>query len=189
MKKEARMKKRNRDSELLREGYQSYHKALFAVTEFRRQTGSIIQAAVDGHIPGLAAATKTDPDELRNGICPYASPDRLTRKYDGSETQLGVRIPKDWNSKWHMYFYLWVGDGEEPSFSAQVSFKNPGSAIDKLAAACKELDYGEKHAVISEVVPSDGSRDLAVVCDRVLTRWIALWRKIGGLRQFISKRG
>jgi hypothetical protein len=180
---------KHNDSELLREGYQSYHKALFAVTEFRRQAGTIIQAAVEKHIPGLAAATKMGADELREGICPYASPDRLTQKYDGTKTELGVRIPKHWNSKWHMYFYLWVGDGGEPSFSAHVSLKNPGSAIDKLAAARKELDYGERYAEISEVVPSDGSRDLAAVCDRVLIRWIALWTKIGGLRQFISKRG
>ena len=183
------MKKRNLDSKLLQEGYKSYHKALFAVMEFRKEAGTIIQAAVGKRVPDLAAAMKMDPDELRDGICPYTSPDRLTQKYDGSKTEVGVRIPRDWNSKWHLYFYLWIGDGEVPFFAAQVTLNKPGSAIEKLAAACKELDCEETYALISEIVPSDGSRDLAAVCDRVLTRWIALWEKVGGLRQFISKRG
>lgn len=65
---------------------------------------------------------------------------------------------------------------------------NPGSAIERLAA-CKELDYEETYALKSEAMPADGSRDLAAVCDRVLNRWIALWKKVGGLRQFISKPG
>jgi hypothetical protein len=182
------MKNRNLASELLREGFKSYHKALFAVMEFRKGVGRIIQDAVQNSLPQLAAALKMDADELRDGICPYTSPDRLTQKYDGSATEVGVRIPKHWDSKWHVYFYLWIGDRDEPFFAAQVSFRNPGTAIDKLAAACKDLDYDEKYALISETVPSDGSRDLAAVCDRVLSRWIALWEKVGGLHQFISRR-
>jgi hypothetical protein len=182
------MKKRNLDSELLREGYRSYHKALFAVMEFRREAGTIIKAATEKRVPELAAAMKMDGGELRDGICPYTSPDRLNQKFDGSKTDLGVRIPRDWNSKWHMYFYLWIGDGQEPFFAAQVSLKNPGSTIEKLAAECKELEYEDTYALISEIVPPDGSRDLAAVCDCVLNRWIALWEKVGGLRQFISKR-
>jgi hypothetical protein len=183
------MKKGNHDSELLQEGYKSYHKALFAVMEFRCETGTIIEAAVDRRMPELAAAMKMSADELRDGICHYTSPDRLTQKYDGSETDLGIRIPRGSTSKWYLHFYLWVGDGEAPYFAAQIWFKKPGSAIDKLAGACKELEPYETYALISESVPADGSRDLAAVCDRVLTRWIALWKKVGGLRQFISKRG
>ena len=182
------MKKSNHDSDLLREGYKSYHKALFAVMEFRREAGTAIEAAVEKRIPELAAAMKMNTDELREGMCLYTSPDRLAQKFDGSATDLGVRIPRDWNSKWHLYFYLWIGDGEDPFFAAQVNFKNPGSAIERLAAVCKELDYEETYALISESVPADDSRDLAAVCDRVLNRWIALWKKVGGLRQFISKR-
>src|SRR6266571_5741004 len=142
------MKKRNLDSEILREGYKSYHNALFAVMEFRREAGTIILAAVEKRVPELAAAMKMDPDELRDGICPYTSPDRLTQKYDGSATDLGVRIPRDWNSKWRLYFYLWIGDGPVPFFAAQVNLNKPSSAIEKLAAACKELDYEETYALI-----------------------------------------
>jgi len=182
------MKKTNLDSDLLREGFKSYHKALFAVMEFRRGAGRIIQDAVEKSLPELAAALKMDADELREGIRPYTKPYNLTEKFDGSSAEIDVRIPREWNSKWQLWFYLWIGDGEVPYFAAQVNLKNPGSAIDKLAAACKDLDYGETYGLISETLPSDGSRDLAAVCDRVLNRWIALWKKVGGLRQFISKR-
>ena len=159
------MKKTNHDSELLREGFKSYHKALFAVMEFRREAGRIVQDAVERSLPELAAALKIDPDELRDEICPYTKPFNIIEQFDGSETEIDVRIPRNWNSKWHLWFYLWIGDGQEPFFAAQVNFKNPGSAIERLAAACKELDYEETYALISEVVPSDGSRDLAAVCD------------------------
>lgn len=182
------MKQRNLDSELLREGFGSYHKALFAVMEFRREAGRIIQEAVQNRLPELAAALKMDTDELRDGICLYTKPFNIIEKFDGSEAEIDVRIPRAWNSKWKLWFYLWIGDADEPFFAAQVSLKNPGAAIDRLAAACKDLEYDETYALISETVPADGSQDLAAVCDRVLNRWIALWRKVGGLRQFISKR-
>ena len=184
-----KMKNRNLDSELLREGYKSYHKAVFAVMDFRRKAGTIIEAAIEKRTPELAASMKMEEDDLRNGSCRYTTPDKLIQKYDGSETQIGVRIPRSWDSKWHLHYYLWIGDGAEPFFAAEVRFKTPGSAIEKLAAACKELEYYETYALISEPVPADGSRDLAAVCDSVLNRWIVLWKKVGGLRQFISKLG
>jgi len=183
------MKKGNLDLELLREGFKSYHKALFAVMEFRREAGRIIQEAVEKRLPELAAALKMDEDELRDGIRPYTKPYSLTEKFDGAHAEIDVRIPRAWNSKWQLWFYLWIGDDDDPYFAAQINFKKPATAIDKLAAACKDLDCDETYALISETLPANGPRDLAAVCDRVLTRWIALWKKVGGLRQFISKRG
>ena len=38
----------NPDSELLREGYKSYHKAVFTVMEFRRQAGQRFRTLVRG---------------------------------------------------------------------------------------------------------------------------------------------
>jgi hypothetical protein len=183
------MKRRNHDSELLREGYRSYPKALFAVMEFRREAATIIEAAVNKRVPELAAAMKMSTDELRDEICHYTSPSKLTQSYDGSATHLGVWFPRDLKSKWRLEFYLWMEDGEKPCFYGRVVFKDPGSAIERLAASCKGLAYDETCAWISETVPADGPRDLDAVCDRVLNRWIALWKKVGGLRQFTSKRG
>jgi hypothetical protein len=185
------MKTASLDSELLREGLKSYHKALFAVIEFRREVGRIIEEAVENRLPELAAALKMDADELRKEMGPYTSPDRISQKFGGSHAEIDVKIPKAWTSNWTLWFFLWISDDEAPYFATQITLKNPGTAIDRLAAVCKDMgmdvDSAEKYAFIWETVPSDGSRDLAAVCDRVLTRWIALWKKIGGLHQFISK--
>src|SRR6266404_768032 len=108
------MIKKNPDSELLREGYKSYHKAVFAVMEFRREAGKIIQDAVEERLPELATAMKLSEEELQEGISRYTLPDRLTQKYDGSQAEIGVRIPRSFGSKWLIYFYIFICDGQEP---------------------------------------------------------------------------
>jgi hypothetical protein len=182
------MKKKNPDSELLREGYKSYHKAVFAVMEFRREAGKTIQTVMEERAPELAAAMKLDKDEFLGGISPYTQPDRLTQKYDGAHAQIGIRIPKSWASPWNFYFYIWIGNDEKPTLVALVTLKKPVSAFEKLPVTSKELERDERSAWISEIVPSDGSRDLAAVCNRMLNRWIAVWKKVGGLRQFLPKK-
>ena len=182
------MKKKNPDSELLREGYKSYHKAVFAVMEFRREAGKTIRTVMEERAPELAAAMKLDKDELVGGISPYTMPDKLTQKYDGSHAEIGIRIPRNWDSKWLIYFYVWIGDHDEPTLRAQVTVKNPLSAFEKLAVSCKELECDGNAVWIWEIVPSDGSRDLGTVCNSLLDRWIAVWEKVGGLRQFLPEK-
>jgi hypothetical protein len=131
---------------------------------------------------------KLDEDEFLEGICPYTQPDRLTGKYDGSQADFGIRIPRSYASPWLMYFYFFSCDGQEPSVVAHIHLKHPGSAFEKLAASCKELECGEHKAWISEDIPSDGSRDLVTVCNRVMDRWITMWKKAGGLRQFLPEK-
>jgi hypothetical protein len=181
------MKRKNPDSELLREGYKSYHKAVFAVMEFRREAGKTIQSVVEKRAPELAAAMKLDKDKFLGGICQYTFPDRLTQKYDGSEAFTGIRIPRSWASPWIMSFYFFIRDDEQPKLIAQVHLKNPGPASKKLVVYCKESDADERDPWISEIIPADGSRDLVTVCNRVMDRWITVWRKVGGLRQFLPK--
>jgi hypothetical protein len=181
---ETEMKKKSPDSELLREGYKSYHKAVFAVIEFRREAGKTIQTAVEKRAPELAASMKLDKNEFLAGISPYTKPDRLTQEYDGSSAQIGIKIPKRWNFQWEISFYFWIDD-DQSQVCAYIFLKNPGPAFEKLPVSC-ECD--EHAAWISEIVPSDGSRDLATVCNRVLDRWIEVWKKVGGLRQFLPKK-
>jgi hypothetical protein len=176
------MKSKTVDSELLREGYKSYHKAVFAVMEFRRQASEIIENAVEKRWPELAAAMKMKETEF--SICPYPSPARFFKK-TRSYAYVGVRIPKSSSSKWRVYFYLMIGQEKHPYLMAEIYHKNLPSA--KLKAAGAEGD--ERRAYISEDVPSDGSRDLGMACNRLLTRWISMWKKVGGFSQFLSKVG
>ena len=62
------------DSELLREGCRSYHKAQFAVMQFRREAQEAIRSAVDDRIDDIAAAMKLDKAEISEGLTPYADP-------------------------------------------------------------------------------------------------------------------
>jgi hypothetical protein len=180
---ETEMKKKSPDSELLREGYKSYHKAVFAVMEFRREAGKTIRTVMEKRAPEVAAAMKLDQDEFLAGIGAYTMPDRLTQEYDGLSAQIGIKFPKRWNSQWEISFYFWIDD-DQPQVFAYFWLRNPGSAFEKLAVSCK---CDENAAWMSEIIPSDGSRDLVTVCNRVLDRWIAVWKKVGGLRQFLPK--
>ncbi len=183
------MPKADLSGDFMREGYKSYHKALFAVMEFRKLVGDTIHRAVEGRLMELAAALKLSQAELRAGLIDYTSPDRLIQNFDGSAAEIGLGIPRNWKSGWRLHFYFWIGDKEELTHStlvyAQVWLQEPGTAIEKLAAASSKLEYEGNSAWITEEVPADDARDLAAVCNRVLDRWIALWKKVGGLRQFL----
>jgi hypothetical protein len=182
------MPRKDSSGALLREGYKSYNKALFAVMGFRRQIGDTVRQAVEARLPQLASALKLDEDELRDGLIDYTSPDRLTQQnFDGSRAEIGVRMPRDWNSQWHLFFYLVLEDGESAWFGATVRLKRPGSAIEKLVAAGRDVEADNTSASISEQIPANRPQDLAAVCDRVLNRWAALSKKAGGLSQFLRR--
>ena len=181
---------RRKDSSaaLLREGYKSYNKALVAVMEFRAQIADTVRQAVDARLPQLAAALKLDEDELRDSLVDYTEPEKLTKKnFDGSLVEIGVRIPRDWNPRWHLYFYLWLGDEEPAYFTAMFELRQPGSAIEKFVAAGRGVESDKTNAWISEQIPANRPHDLDAVCNRVLNRWIAIWKKAGGLRQFLPR--
>ena len=173
---------------LLREGYRSYNKALFALMGFRRQIGDTVRHAVEGRLPELASAMKLDEEALRDGLIDYTSPDRLTQQnFDGSLAEIGVRIPKDWNSQWHLYMYLSLEEKASAYLVAVVRLRQPGSAIERLVAAGRDVESDKTGAWISEQIAANRPQDLVAVCNRVLNRWIALWKKVGGLSQFLRR--
>jgi hypothetical protein len=176
------------DNELLRDGYNSYHKALYAVMEFRRQVQAAISGVVERRLGEVAAALKMDEDELRDGLISYADPANFNQNYKGDLAEVGTKIPRNWPTKWILYFFVWVGDGERSYFSASVWLKEPGATIDKLESLAdpEELDTNDDdYAGLFEYLPADGPVDLSTICNRVLDKWIDLWSKVGGLRQFL----
>lgn len=175
------------DNELLREGCKSYHKALFAVMEFRRQVQDAISGVVEERLGEVAAALKMDEDELRDGLSSHANPANFNQSYKGDFAEVGLKTPKN-SSRWILYFIVTVTDDEPSYFTAGVWLKEPGAAIDKLdlLAVPEELEIPyENYAGIFEYIPVDGPVDLSAICDRVLDKWIHLWNKVGGLRQFL----
>jgi hypothetical protein len=176
------------DNELLREGCKSYHKALFAVMEFRRQVQDAISGVVEERLGEVAAAMKMDENELRDGLGSYAEPANFNQSYKGDSAAVGIKTPTKWPTKWILYFCVWVTTDDDSSyFTASVWLKEPGAAIEKLEslAVPEELEAYENYAGIFEYLPADGPVDLSAICNRVLDKWIDLWNKVGGLRQFL----
>jgi hypothetical protein len=128
-----------------------------------------------------------DEDELCAGLIPHAVPANFSQSYKGDSAEVGIKTPKKWPSKRILYFSVWVTDDEPSYFMASVWLKEPGAAIDKLEsfAVPEELEAYENYAGLFEYLPADGPVELSIVCNRVLDKWIDLWNKVGGLRQFL----
>src|SRR5450432_4130807 len=110
------------DGEILTEGYKSYHKALFAVIEFRRQAAYAIGLSLKSHLANLAHAMVIDQNALGRGVA-YTTPDKISQSYDGTDAEVGFRMPGDLKHPWQMYVYLWVGEEAPCQLLAQVTFK------------------------------------------------------------------
>lgn len=180
-----------RDSELVREGRVSYHQALFAVFQFRRQVDEIFRAGLQSRMAEVAKALKLDEAELGAELTSYAEPANYSEGYDGSEAQIGVRVPKRHVKKgWGLYFYLYVADGESRGVYAHLWLKQPGSAIEKLAAVAGpdlETEGGTEAWIFEQLTSPDEDISLPVALDRVLDRWFVICKKVGGLGQFLPK--
>jgi hypothetical protein len=183
------MPKRRPDSELLQEGCRSYHKALFAVLQFRRQAQEAIRAAVDERMDDIAAALKLDKAEISEGLTPYANPANFVQSWDGSDAEVGLRYPgKDWQTKWGIYFYFYIGEGEGGHVGAYCWIKEPGLAMKRLASlGVRGLETDESSAWILESV-SEATGGFTDAMNRSLDGWIEVWRKVGGIQQFLPAR-
>jgi hypothetical protein len=172
------------DSELLREGCKSYHEALFAVMQFRQQVQDTIRSVVEKRKNELAAALKLDVGRME--LAGYANPENYRQKFDGSSAAVGLKIPGNpWEARWGLYFYVEV-EREQSHFAAHVWLKSR-DAVAELVSESPELEHGETWAQIRECLPTSGPVDLAGTANRVLDGWIDLWKKAGGLDQFLPK--
>jgi hypothetical protein len=180
------MPRRQANSELLTEGCHSYHKALFAVMQFRREVQEVIRAAIDKRINDLADALQLDKAEVTVGLTAYTNPATLAQNWDGSSVEVGFRFPsKPWDAKWGIYFYFWITDEEGGCASAYCYFKEPGPALRHLASfASGRLETNKSGGWILEPIGKEPDDFIAAV-GRVLDRWIELWRKAGGIKQFL----
>lgn len=183
------MSKRRADSELLQEGCRSYHKALFAVMQFRREVQEAIRAAVDERIDDIAAALKLEKAEIGAGLVTYADPATFDKNWDGSEASIGLKYPsRDRDAKWGIYFCFWISEDDGGGVSLSVWLKEPGSAMKKLTALGVEgLKTNDCEAWIWEPVGEAGA-GLAAAIDRALDVLIDVWRKVGGISQFLPSR-
>jgi hypothetical protein len=180
------MQKQQADSELLKEGCRSYHKALFAVMQFRSEVRTAIQAAIDERIDDMSEALQLDKGDFSAGLTSYADPANVGQNWNGSEASVGLKYPaRDYEARWGVYFYFWIGDTEEACACASCWFRDPDRPIAKLASlATERMDTSRSSAWISEPL-AENTNGLSGALGRVLDRWIELWRNVGGIRQFL----
>lgn len=179
---------KKQDSQLLIEGCRSYHKAFFAVMQFRQEVQDAIFAVVDERIADIADALQLDKTEVNDGLAAYADPANFAESWDGSYAEVGVRYPsRNWESKWGIYFYFSISDEENGCARAYCWLKEPGLAMEKLASlGVAGLEINDSAAWISEDI-SEVSGGFSGAVSRVLDRWIELWRKVGGIQQFLPE--
>jgi hypothetical protein len=179
------MKKPKHVPELISEGCKSYHRALYAVMQFRKQVQEIIRAAVDDHFSDLATALALAESEIE--LADYASPSQFQSAFDGSEAEVGLKCEY---AGWGLYYYIWVGEEEEAYFAASCWLKGSSASIAKLSNPADEelwIDEDDEYVHMFSYFPSEGSVDLVAICEKVLGRWIEFWTKVGGIQQFLLK--
>jgi hypothetical protein len=183
------MPKRRSESELLREGCHSYHKALFAVMQFRREVQEAIRAAVDERIDEIVTAMGLNKAEVSEGLTLYAKPANLAQTWDGADAEVGLRYPgKPWETRWGIWFYFAIEDDEEGGVLAYAWFKEPGAPINKLASLGVEgLEATDSEIWIWKPV-GEAADGFTSAVHRVLDGWIEIWQKAGGIQQFLPPR-
>jgi hypothetical protein len=153
--------------------------------QFGREVQEGIHAAIDDRIDDISAALQLDKAELSAGLTDYVRPARLGQSWDGSDASLGLKYPSgDWEARWGIYFYFWIGDGGAQA-RASCWFREAGIAMGKLASFASDgLEISKTEAWMSEPIgeAAEGFNDAV---GRVLGRWVDLWRKVGGIQQFL----
>jgi hypothetical protein len=180
------MPRQRTDSELVKEGRRSYHKALFAVMQFRREVQDIIRASIDERIGEIADALKLDKARLSKGLTPFANPNFGT-SWTGSEASVGLKHPAgEWEARWGIYFYFWIGEGSGSCARASWWFRDLDRAAESQLPFLRAngVEMRRSEAWVSEPI-GEAPDNLSTAVDRVLARWIEVWGHVGGIKQFL----
>jgi hypothetical protein len=183
------MRKQGHGSTLVQKGCRSYREALFVIMQFRHEVQAVIRAAIDERLQDIARSMKLDKAKLRAGLSPHQEPTSLdNRNWDGSNTEVGFKYPgRPWEAGWCIYFYLWSSsdDPDDPiGICAWFWLQRPGKNITKLRA--RGLDWDANNWWLYK--PLREKSDLAKTTRSLLDRWISIWTKAGGIRQFIPRQ-
>jgi hypothetical protein len=179
---------------LLEEGAKSYPQALLALSEFCQQVQAMCCDAMKRHVTELGDALGV-PLQAEQ-VKAYANPSSLSSDgIDGTWAALGARIAHPSGAKCDLYNYIWWWDTPLPSAGISISFADARVAERAWASMQKlgNCDFYEKAEDRSEIYLSRPLKlaqlsQLETILDKMNQEWIALWRKVGGVKQFLGKR-
>ena len=171
---------------LLEEGARSYPKALQAVAEFRRQVQDICFDAMKRHLKDLgdALGLRLEANQLK----PYAWPDKLdSDDLDGTCAHLGAKIEPA-GAIWSLWNYVYW---DKDSVGVCVSLAFTDSKLGERVQAVTEkhgTSLDPKEVYLSRPVGADGLAGLDSTLEELNREWIEVWRKVGGVKQFLGGR-
>jgi hypothetical protein len=176
---------------LLEEGAKSYPQALLALSEFCQQVQAMCCAAMKRHLTELGEALRLP---LRaEQVKPHAYPSNLSPgDFDGTLAVLGARIVNPRSAKCGLFNYVSWSNTSRPSANVSISFADAGVA-DRAWASMQQhgncaFDKDESEIYLSRPLKPADLSQLETILDEMNQQWIASWRKVGGVKQFLGKR-
>lgn len=186
------MPKSDARTDLLREGCKSYHLALFAVAQFRWKLQELFRKTLKRRATELAEATKLDKRTFTDRVQDYRNPSKDDP--DGAWAEVGVQLPKK-GEPWILYVYLSLADGEPasdyptPALYAYLWLKERGVLRAKLDGLPDDMRFkGAQNAYMFQPISVDESFDLQGSLDKLLDRWMSVWREVGGIAPLLPDK-
>ncbi|MGC9969337.1 MAG: hypothetical protein ABSE56_01985 [Bryobacteraceae bacterium] len=177
---------------LLEEGAKSYPQALLALSDFGQQVQDMCCAAMKRHLTELGDALGL-PLQAKQ-VKPFAGPSSLSSgNIDGTWASLGAKIGRPSGAKCDLWNYIWWGDDTPPlNAVVSLSFADPEVAERAWASmrhpgSC-DFDEDEREIHHSRPLEPADLTQLEAILDEMNREWIALWQKVGGVKQFLGKR-
>lgn len=184
----------SKSNPLLVEGAKSYPQALLALNDFRQQVQDMCCGTLKRQVAELGGALRL-PLQVKQ-VKPYAYPSPLSSGgIDGTWAVLGARIAYPSGAKCELYNFIWWWDTPLPSAGVSISFtdarvaERAWASMQKLGN-CVFYEDSEPRSEIGvsrHLKPTDLSH-LETILDEMNREWIALWRKVGGAKQFLGER-
>lgn len=184
------------DIGLLEEGIRSYLKATTAITAFEREIQSRCREVLETRIEEYSDALKPPGRLVAKEIADFATP--AGENFDPEYRGIGVAIQgkryKPTISWWGTYCTLaWESEGCFLEICEWIG--GPRIKSEKLFERMRKLgveEYDEQNGVglfhfsknvgICQRIKAEEAATFDEGLDRLLQRWIGLWKKIGGMK-------
>lgn len=175
---------------LLEKGADSYPKAMYALSEFRRLVQEACVAAMKRNLKDLGAALglRLEGKQVKR----HAWPDKLDAgDFDGSKANLGAKILTPGDAEVELWNYINWGD-DPPFYAAASIVFTDSDAFSRAWARMPQqryLDYSEDGNEIMywRCVRPEDLAQLESLLNEMNKKWAKIWRDLGGVKQFLER--
>jgi hypothetical protein len=174
--------------QFLETGFNSYLQAMVAMAKFRREVYETCKHVLDNRCLELEQAIGMPVDAT--AIKPHAWQERVADQleWDGSWTVLGAKVPLTGGGTFFCYLWWNYEEADTPVIRAVASIvPKRASVIDRFIGPLKKASpskiWNEGGEVwLGEVVPPVEFLDFERKLDDLMSQWIHMLQKIGGIK-------